>query len=74
MHARVVLGVGKGVLFREVTSVQECPDRERGSTVYSILKEPSLSLSLLESTAADSYQQGTSGEAPYISCRSPHYN
>ena len=26
MHARVVLGVGKGVLFREVSSVQE---RER---------------------------------------------
>ena len=33
MHARVVLGVGKGVLFREVSSVQECPHRERGSTV-----------------------------------------
>ena len=32
MHARVVLGVGKGVLFREVSSVQECPHRERGST------------------------------------------
>ena len=31
MHARVVLGVGKGVLFREVSSVQECPHRERGS-------------------------------------------
>ena len=31
MHARVVLGVGKGVLFREVSSVQECPRRERGS-------------------------------------------
>ena len=30
MHARVVLGVGKGVLFREVSSVQECPrGRER---------------------------------------------
>ena len=25
MHARVVFGVGKGVLFREVCSVQECP-------------------------------------------------
>ena len=36
MHARVVLGVGKGVLFREVSSVQECPhrERERGFTVY----------------------------------------
>ena len=34
MHARVVLGVGKGVLFREVSSVQECPHRER---VYRIL-------------------------------------
>ena len=33
MHARVVLGVGKGVLFREVSSVQACPHRERGSTV-----------------------------------------
>ena len=32
MHARVmVLGVGKGVLFREVSSVQECPHRERDS-------------------------------------------
>ena len=29
MHARVVLGVGKGVLFREVSSVQKCPHRER---------------------------------------------
>ena len=29
MHARVVLGVGKDVLFREVSSVQECPHRER---------------------------------------------
>ena len=37
MHARVVLGVGKGVLFREVFSVQECPHRERGSTVVYIL-------------------------------------
>ena len=27
MHARVVLGVGKGVLFREVSSVQECPHK-----------------------------------------------
>ena len=33
----VVLGVGKGVLFREVSSVQDRPhrerERERGSTV-----------------------------------------
>ena len=29
MHARVVLGVGKDILFREVSSVQECPHRER---------------------------------------------
>ena len=29
MHARVVLGVGKGVLFREVSSVQGYPHRER---------------------------------------------
>ena len=28
MHARVALGVGKCVLFREVSSVQECPHRE----------------------------------------------
>ena len=27
MHARVVLGVGKGVLFREVSSFQGCPYR-----------------------------------------------
>ena len=27
MHARVILGVGKGVLFREVSSVQECPHK-----------------------------------------------
>ena len=38
MHARVVLGVGKGVLFREVSSVQECPYRERARfhCIYSI--------------------------------------
>ena len=43
MHARVVLGVGKGVLFRAVSSVQECPHRERGSTVqlHHILGGPS---------------------------------
>ena len=35
MHARVVLGVGKGVLFREVSSVQECPHREREVPLYS---------------------------------------
>ena len=36
MHARAVLGVGKGVLFREVSSVQESilMERERGSTVF----------------------------------------
>ena len=39
MHARVVynmyvLGMGKGVLFREVSSVQECHHRERGNTVH----------------------------------------
>ena len=33
MHARVVLGVGKGVLFREVSSVQECLHREREKEV-----------------------------------------
>ena len=33
MQARVVLGVGKGVLFRGVlSSVQECHYREKGST------------------------------------------
>ena len=38
MHTRVVLGVGKVVLFREVSSVQECPhrERERGSTVVHV--------------------------------------
>ena len=39
MHARVVLGVGKGVLFREMSSVHECPHRERGSTVVYIQYE-----------------------------------
>ena len=38
MHA--VLGVGKGVLFREVSSVQECPHRERGSTVIILTPFP----------------------------------
>ena len=53
MHARVVVGVGKGVLFREVSSVQECPHRERGSTVYHMvyfetgLYTMNLSLSIL---------------------------
>ena len=28
MHAIAILGVGKGVLFREVPSVQECPYRD----------------------------------------------
>ena len=31
MQEWYILGVGKGVLFREVSSVQECPHRERGS-------------------------------------------
>ena len=38
MHARVVLGAGKGVLFREAPSVQECPYRgvpASYSSVYS---------------------------------------
>ena len=34
MHTRVVLGVGKGVLFREVSSVRECPHREREVPLY----------------------------------------
>ena len=34
MHARVVLGVGKGVLFREVFSDQECPGSYRGGRHY----------------------------------------
>ena len=34
MHARVVLGVGKGVLFREVSSVEECPYIEREVPLY----------------------------------------
>ena len=32
MHARV-LGVGKVVVFRELSSAQRCPHRERGSTL-----------------------------------------
>ena len=32
----MVLG-GKGALFREVSSVQECPHRERGSTIVYII-------------------------------------
>ena len=49
MYARVVLGVGKGVLFREVSSVQawivhvnglatvqECPHREVKIVIFSI--------------------------------------
>ena len=39
MHARVVLGVGKGVLFREVSSIQGCPHRERCSTVQVLILE-----------------------------------
>ena len=31
MQEWYILGAGKGVLFREVSSVQECPHRERGS-------------------------------------------
>ena len=40
MHARVVLGVGKGVPFREVSSVQECPYREYISlvVVFAVVK------------------------------------
>ena len=37
MHARVVLGVGKGVLFREVSSVQECPHREIEVPLYALM-------------------------------------
>ena len=37
MHARVVVGVGKGVLFREVSSVQERPHKEREVPLYNIL-------------------------------------
>ena len=36
MYARVVVGVGKGVLFREVSSVRGVLI-ERGSTVYTFL-------------------------------------
>ena len=36
MHARVVLGVGKGVLFREMPSVQECP-LSRINVAFSII-------------------------------------
>ena len=34
MHARVVLGVGKGVLFRAVSSVQVCPHIQPSSAPY----------------------------------------
>ena len=34
MQEWCILGVGKGVLFREMSSVQGCPHRERGSTVH----------------------------------------
>ena len=33
MQEWYVVGVGKGVLFREVSSIKGCPYRERGSTV-----------------------------------------
>ena len=38
MQEWYILGVGKGVLFREVSSVQECPHREREEEVplYSV--------------------------------------
>ena len=38
MHARVVLWVGKGALFREVSSVQECPYREIHIALFPIEK------------------------------------
>ena len=38
MHAIVVLGVGKGVLIREVFSVQGVP-LQRGSTVYNTIHD-----------------------------------
>ena len=34
MQEWYILGVGKGVLFREVSSVQECPHREREVPLY----------------------------------------
>ena len=36
MQEWCILGVGKGVLFREVSSVQVSPHRERGSIVHTI--------------------------------------
>ena len=36
MQEWYILGVGKGVLFREVSSGQGCPHRERNSTVCKI--------------------------------------
>ena len=38
----MVLGVGKGVLFGEVSSVQQCPHREREVPLYHELSLPSL--------------------------------
>ena len=34
MHARVLLGMGNGVLFREVSSVEGCP--YRGVPLYNV--------------------------------------
>ena len=34
MQASVVLGAGKGALFREQSSVQGCPHRERFHCIY----------------------------------------
>ena len=48
----MVLGVGKGVLFREVSSVQECPQRERLHCTYSNTHELQ-ALPLLSLTATN---------------------
>ena len=40
MQEWYILGVGKGVLFREVSSVQECPHREREVPLYMLLTHP----------------------------------
>ena len=44
MQERYIVGMGKGVLFREVSSVQECPHRERErdpTIIHYLLQEQS---------------------------------
>ena len=47
MHARVVLGVGKGVLLREVSSIQGCPSTVYLYTCINVVKPFSLSQAIV---------------------------